>query len=442
MDGNDTVKLWDVQTGKLLHTATTSALKFHYTAEGQWLIIYGFNKIEIRNAKTLALVQTYENNGYFTDLNFTPPITPDGKYEIYPYYLSFFVKEAKPSLQNKLISAVSRPTITWETPNTERITVSQSTFTVKACVQGTGVSQYNLVHNRQSLSNRSIKIASCPLAVEQTVTLQAGLNEFYITATNEGGTSTSERRYITYQPAQSTTPSMASATTTQKRLALVIGNARYTHAGTLANPVNDAEAIRQVLKESGFEVLFYTNLDKKGMVAAIQEFGQKLKDYNVGLCYYAGHGTFLNGTNYFLPVDANPRSADEVEFEGLPTTRLIRKMEETNRQTNILLFDACRNNPFERSWGRTLGETGGFALLPPPKGTLIAYAASEGEQAADAGRNQTNSPFAAAFVKYVRQGGLSLSQILLRVRREVEEVTKERQTTQEVNMLRDDFYFK
>ncbi|RCR67593.1 caspase family protein [Larkinella punicea] len=443
--GDNTLRLWHTAENKA--TATVPVNRFisniTYTPNDRYVLIQGFdNLIEIRDAKTLKLIQTLNQVGFFTDANFKAPKTPDGLYEIYPYFRSVFLKKVA---GQPVVAAPPKtaqpPTITWELPTRSDETVASNAYGVKACISGDGITGHQLYLNGEPVSLRGFKRLGCPLGIDQVVTLRIGPNELYLTATTAAGTVSSERRYITYQPPEPS-PLTVQTAPQQKRLALVIGNARYQHAWSLANPVNDALALKAVLEECGFTVLYYADLDKKGMITAFQEFGLKLKAYNVGLVFYAGHGLSIRGMNYFLPTDANPQSEDEVEFEGIPTTRLIRKMEEANRLTNIILFDACRDNPFARTWGRALGESGGFALLPPPKGTLIAYAASDGEAAHDRAKTGTNSPFTKALVKYIRQGGLSLSQILQRVRTDVENETAERQTTQDVNMMRDDFYFR
>ncbi|KAA9349849.1 caspase family protein [Larkinella humicola] len=443
--GDNTLRLWNTAENKA--TATVPVNRFicniTYTPNDRYVVVQGFdNLIEIRDAKTLKLIQTLDQVGFFTDANFKAPQTPDGLYEIYPYFRSVFLKKVagQPVVAAPPKTALP-PTITWELPTRSDETVANNAYGVKACITGDGITAHQLYLNGEPVSLRGFKRLGCPLGIDQVITLRIGPNELYLTATTAAGTVSSERRYITYQP-PAPSPLTVQTAPQQKRLALVIGNARYQHAGSLANPVNDALALKAVLEECGFTVLYYADLDKKGMITAFQEFGLKLKAYNVGLVFYAGHGLSIRGMNYFLPTDANPQSEDEVEFEGIPTTRLVRKMEEANRLTNIILFDACRDNPFARTWGRALGESGGFALLPPPKGTLIAYAASDGEPARDRAKTGTNSPFTKALVKYIRQGGLSLSQILQRVRTDVENETAERQTTQDVNMMRDDFYFR
>jgi uncharacterized caspase-like protein len=157
----------------------------------------------------------------------------------------------------------------------------------------------------------------------------------------------------------------------EKRIALVIGNGNYI-GSILANPENDARAMKNVLIKSGFEVLEYENLKQSQMKKAIDEFGMKLKNYDVGLFFYAGHGIQSKGLNYLIPVDADLQNEAQVEYDCVQADRVLALMEESGAKVKIVILDACRNNPFERSWTRaTSGK--GLATMNAPSGTLIAY---------------------------------------------------------------------
>jgi uncharacterized caspase-like protein len=168
----------------------------------------------------------------------------------------------------------------------------------------------------------------------------------------------------------------------EKRVALVIVNNNYMYATQLQNPVNDAIAITVNLKAMGFEVLQYSNLDQKGMKQAIDLFGEKLKGFEVGLFYYSGHGIQLNGNNYLIPIDANLGSESEAEYDCVDAGRVLSKMETSGTKTNLIILDACRNNPFEKSWSRSYKNTG-LAFMDAPTGSLIAYSTSPGSTASD-----------------------------------------------------------
>ena len=170
-----------------------------------------------------------------------------------------------------------------------------------------------------------------------------------------------------------------------KRVALVIGNGGYMHAGRLANPANDARDMGRVLRSLGFEVIEKVDAGKRVMIESVREFGNKLRRADIGLFFYAGHGMQIKGSNYLLPVDANPGTESDVEYDGVNAGRIMGKMEEAGNKLNIVILDACRNNPFKRSFRSS---TNGLARMDAPKGSLIAYATGPGSVAADGqGRN-------------------------------------------------------
>ena len=173
------------------------------------------------------------------------------------------------------------------------------------------------------------------------------------------------------------------------RLALVIGNSNYT-ISPLRNPINDANDVAKILKKLGFEVILKTNANRRSMIKAIQKFGRRLHQADVGLFFYAGHGLQVNGHNYLVPVDANIQSEADIEPETVEAARVLKQMELSNNGINIVILDACRNNPYKRSFSRDL--TRGLARLDDaPTGTFIVYATSPGDVAQD-GKGR-NSPF-------------------------------------------------
>lgn len=157
-----------------------------------------------------------------------------------------------------------------------------------------------------------------------------------------------------------------SKTDSQARTALIIGNGSYTDA-PLKNPLNDATDMAAALKTLGFEVLSYTNLDQNGMKKAIRDFGAKLRTKGgVGLFYYAGHGVQVKGANYLIPVSAQVNTEEEVEYESVEVGLVLAQMESANNNMNIVILDACRNNPFARSF-RSADK--GLASIDAPSGT-------------------------------------------------------------------------
>jgi hypothetical protein len=230
------------------------------------------------------------------------------------------------------------------------------------------------------------------------------------------------------------TASMAVAT----RIALVIGNSTYT-SGTLPNPANDARMIGDTLKDLGFDVITRTNADQTTMKRAIQEFGQRLDKAGpkaAGLFYYAGHGVQLNGKNYLIPTTAQIERPGDVEIEAVSADWVIEQMRYARNSLNIVILDACRNNPFLHS-DRALGGSG-LATIDAT-GVLIEYSTAPGSVATDGtGRN---SPYAEALSHAMREVHEPAELVFKRVRAQVMDATSGNQVPWEHSSLVGDFYF-
>jgi len=144
----------------------------------------------------------------------------------------------------------------------------------------------------------------------------------------------------------------------KNRVALLIGNSNYTHGGSLDNPVHDVRALKRALENLGFTVLKYENCSQKTMKRAMDKFGTKLRKKDVGLFFYAGHGVQVRGHNYLIPTDAKLDNENDAEYDCVKAGRILAKMESAGSRTNIVILDACRDNPFERSWRRGTEGTG------------------------------------------------------------------------------------
>jgi hypothetical protein len=224
---------------------------------------------------------------------------------------------------------------------------------------------------------------------------------------------------------------------TGERVALLIGNGNYVN-GSLANPENDARAMAVVLSKVGFKVFEYENLTRKQMESAIDEFGLGLKKNDIALFFYAGHGIQSKGYNYLIPVDASIKSEALVDFECVRADRILALFEESGTQVNIMLLDACRNNPFERSWTRAA--TGkGLATMDAPTGTLIGYATAPGSTASDGSGN--NGLYTSALLESIIIPGISISQVFYNVTRIVTEKSKKEQRPWTSSSLTAEFYF-
>lgn len=222
---------------------------------------------------------------------------------------------------------------------------------------------------------------------------------------------------------------------TATRTALVIGNSNYKSA-PLKNPVNDAKDIAAVLKSNGFKVTLKLDATKKDMKESVKVFGKQLLNGGVGLFYYAGHGIQLKDRNYLIPVNADITSESDVEYESLDAGRILGKMEDAGNGMNIVILDACRNNPFARSFRSS---TQGLARMDAPTGSLIAYATAPGSVAADGQGN--NGIYTKHLLENMRMPGLKLEDVLKNVRVAVLNETNNKQTPWEASSLTIDFYF-
>jgi uncharacterized caspase-like protein len=235
------------------------------------------------------------------------------------------------------------------------------------------------------------------------------------------------------------TPSLAQ----DKRIALVIGNSAYKHTPRLDNPGNDAADMAAKLKQVGFEVIVGRDLDKAAMDRTIRDFAERLAGADVALFFYAGHGFQVNGQNYLVPTDAKLRTAAAIDFEMVRLDLVHRSMERETG-TNILIMDACRDNPLARNLARALGTRSsrigrGLAAVESGEGTLISFSTQPGNVALDGtGRN---SPFAAALLKHMATPGEDLLSILINVRNDVMRATARRQIPWEHSAMTAKFHF-
>jgi Uncharacterized conserved protein len=226
-----------------------------------------------------------------------------------------------------------------------------------------------------------------------------------------------------------------SAPQSERRLALVIGNGVYQNAPSLKNPPNDATDMAKALSGVGFTVEYGVNLTQKQMKAMIREFGQKLRGGGQGLFYFAGHGIQLRGRNYLIPVEADIQSEADVEDQGVDASLVLGLMDEANNGLNVVIMDACRNNPFARSFRSTAN---GLAQVDAPTGTLIAYATAPGKVARDGtGRN---GAYTAELLKQMKVPGLGIEELLKRVRASLKQQTNGEQVPWESSSLVGDFY--
>ncbi len=228
----------------------------------------------------------------------------------------------------------------------------------------------------------------------------------------------------------------APAAVAEKRIALVIGNGAYKDA-PLKNPVNDARAIARTLQGLGFQVIQKENAGLKEMQEAIRVFGDRLRGGGVGLFYYAGHGMQVKGRNYLIPVNTDIQREDEVTYNGVDANLVLEKMDSAKNRVNLVILDACRNNPFARSF-RSAAR--GLVPMEAPVGTLVAFATAPGSVAADG--SGANGLYTQHLLNAMNQPGLRIEDVFKRVRAGVRKASGNRQIPWENTSLEGDFYFK
>jgi len=226
----------------------------------------------------------------------------------------------------------------------------------------------------------------------------------------------------------------------ETRIALIIGNGDYARANLrLANTVNDATAMQRALQQAGFQTIVRLNATRLDFYRAVDEFSTKIArdPHAVGLFYYAGHGVQSDGVNYLIPVDAEIESDADLEADAFDVGRVLRGMGAAQNEMNIVILDACRDNPLPRS---RRGMERGLARMQAPSGTFIAYAAGPDQSAQDGGRGG-NGVFTGELVKAMGEPGLPLEQMFKRVIAGVDAQTHGKQRPWSEASLQGDFYF-
>ena len=229
-------------------------------------------------------------------------------------------------------------------------------------------------------------------------------------------------------------PEAGAALKSQKRVALVIGNSDYK-VGPLMNPAHDAEDVSAVLKTLGFDVQTRTNVNQREMEEAVNKFVQQIQDGDVALFYFSGHGVQVRGENYLIPIGDSIQSEPDVRYKTVNAGLILAKMEDSRNRANIVILDACRNNPFK---GLFRSPSMGLTKMEAPKGTFIAYATSPDSVAADGtGRN---SPYTKHLIEALKVKDIPIEQAFKLVARAVNQETGGQQIPWISSSLLDDFF--
>ena len=322
------------------------------------------------------------------------------------------------------------PEIKWGIPLSQSAIVSTETFTMEVCIKSPAdlISAKVLVDGVQVTIGKAfqrIEESNCNYIWKPQIILKEGDNSIYVIAENIAGSTTSENRIIKF-----------SKVVAERRLALIIGNSNYVNGASLKNPVNDANLMEATLKGLGFDVIKQINSGRDAMINAIREFSKKLLSYNVALFYFAGHGLQVDGINYLIPINAKLENKDDCKWEAITVNTVTDEFKKNSANTNIVILDACRNNPY-RSWAR--GGEPGFKALAPIIGTIISFSTSEGATAADG--EGANGIFTEELVKQMVIPQ-QIESVFKKTRKQVIERTNGQQTPTEWSYLTGDFYFR
>jgi len=336
-----------------------------------------------------------------------------------------------------------KATLTWLSTATS---VASKKYQLKVGIKSTSEIE-SVVVKLNGQKDRGIKTVSSDgydMVINRNLTLVSGTNTIRIEVRNAGGTAVSERKisYVPINSGSSSNPVTNTVKTKEKRIALVMGNANYKNTDMqLDNPVNDADDVAAKLSSLGFTVIRSFDQSRQGMEQAISTFGTKAKDYDVALFFYAGHGIQYQGANYLVPIDAQLPSEEYVKYNCTDANLVLDMMESAGCKMKIVILDACRNNPFARSWNRSTTGGSGLGVMNAPKGTFIAFSTAPGDVALDSGNGVRNSPYTSALLETLDLPGLSITDFFQEVLERVAINTNEKQTPWTSNSFRGKFVF-
>jgi uncharacterized caspase-like protein len=207
----------------------------------------------------------------------------------------------------------------------------------------------------------------------------------------------------------------------ERKLALVVGNSNYNgKLSKLQNPTNDAKDVSNALKDLGFEVIKVTNANQKTMDSKLREFSSRLKSAGVGLFYYAGHGVSVENKNYLIPIDSDIKDEHNIKYNSLALNEVVDRMRKSKNRLNMIVLDACRNNPFNRS------ASGGLSSINAD-GIYIAYATSPNGVAKD-NIDERNGMYTKHFLKHIKTPNINHKKLFDKIRESVYKETDGEQT--------------
>jgi uncharacterized caspase-like protein len=314
----------------------------------------------------------------------------------------------------------------------ESTNVYEAAFTIKNCiVSANPVKEARVFLNGEIFSDdrgmKLIKSQDCDYEMESNLKLRPGINRVYVEIGNGNETVRSETKTINFVE-----------TMFEHRQALVIGNSNYA-VSPLRNPANDAKAMAKVLRELNFDVIEVIDGDKMKMKNAVREFSDKLtENKGVGLFYYAGHGLQVKGENYLVPVNHSIQAEADVEDEAIRVNMIMDYLQNCGTRMNIIILDACRDNPFARSMRG--GSRGLAQVYAEGSGSLIAYATAPGSIAAD-GEGE-NGLYTQELLKAIKTPGIEIGMIFRNVTANVKKLSGGKQIPWSDQSIEGEFYFK
>ncbi len=336
----------------------------------------------------------------------------------------------------------SKPTISWVYPTQESIETSENMVTVKVCVNSSEKPTMSLYADGVELTSRDFVIVpskqpDCPFRFEKQITIPPDSKSTMLrfVAKNSGGSVESIRKI---NKIKSQNPEAE-----ERRIALLIGNADYK-TKPLNNTLNDVDDMGKKLEGLGFKVIKYKNLKAEEMSMAFIKFGRELANYDVGMFFYAGHGLQNgSGTNFLVPVDAEAIKTDQ-DFNKycVEVDELFGQMKKANSKVNIIILDACRDNPLDaRNTTRGSGSRGLSAPTQNPQGSFIFYAASANQTALE-GEGSRNGIFTGELLKFIDKPNLKLEEVVKETSKAVKLKTKDQQKPAWYSEFDGDFYFR
>jgi hypothetical protein len=336
--------------------------------------------------------------------------------------IGFFAGPADDELRRAILDLRQRLEILREKIKVQVAQKNQNIETEQLAKEQQRLTEEAQIKEQQRLALEASEISRLRAEAEESKRKQAELEQ-----------QLKQAQQVTPMPTQT-----ASIGAVGRRIALVVGNANYK-VRPLKNPRNDADDVSRSLKTTGFDVIDLRDATLPQMRTAVRQFGDRLINNDVGLVYYSGHGVEVKGRNYFIPVNADIQREDEIADQGLDVSLILEKMNTAGKGVNILIVDACRDDPFGRSFRSS---SRGLANMDAPRGTIIAYATSPGKVASDGDPRERNSPYTKHLVKAMQSPNKPIEQVFKEVRRAVQDETKNQQTPWENTSLSGDFFFR